>query len=154
MEVAFIFNFITLNFIGVIAVEAGTGAQQAAKMRRTFIILIVVIFTLLSAVFFAMHFLAPEYKFIALEICNVVMALLSLSSYLIIQKNMNDNPQAFVRGVSGASFLKLMVCMVSILVYVLLNRANIHKPSVFVMFGIYAVYTIMETILLSRLVRE
>ena len=83
------------------------------------------------------------------------MAILSISAYLMVQKQMdNNNPQAFVRGVSGASFLKLMVCMVSILVYVLLNRAHIHKPSVLIMFGIYAVYTIMETILLSKLVRS
>jgi Ca2+/Na+ antiporter len=58
-----------------------------------------------------------------------------------------------VRGVYSASFLKLMVCMVSLLVYVMLNRATIHKPTVFVLFGIYAVYTIAETILLSRIVK-
>ena len=124
-------------------------------MRRKFIILTLIIFTLLSAVFIAMHFYAPAYQVIALEAGNVIMAILSISADLMVQKQMdNNNPQAFVRGVSGASFLKLMVCMVSILVYVLLNRAHIHKPSVLIMFGIYAVYTIMETILLSKLVRS
>lgn len=123
-------------------------------MKNKFIIVTVVIFIFFSAVFFAMHTYAPEYKFAALEIGNVVMAFLSISSYVMVQKQLDNNAQAFVRGVSGASFLKLMVCMVSILVYVLLNRAHIHKPTVFVMFGIYAVYTMTETILLSRLVRE
>jgi len=96
----------------------------------------------------------PGYQLYVLETGNVIMAALSLSSYLLVQRSLSNNPQAFVRGVSGASFLKLMVCMVSILVYVLLNRTHIHKPSVFILFGIYAVYTIMETILLSKLVRE
>jgi Ca2+/Na+ antiporter len=101
-----------------------------------------------------MQYYAPAYKFVALETGNAVMAFLSVISYLMVQKQLEHNTQAFVRGVSGASFLKLMVCMVSILVYVLLNRTHIHKPSVFVMLGIYAVYTMTETILLSKLVRE
>jgi len=70
-----------------------------------------------------------------------------------VNKQVDSRPQAFVRGVYSASFLKLMVCMVSILVYVLLNRTHIHKPSVFVLFGIYAVYTVVETWVLSKRVR-
>jgi Ca2+/Na+ antiporter len=154
LEVAFIFNFIPLNFIDGIALAADSGAEQTTKMRKKFIALTLVIFILLSGLFVAMHFYAPGYHIYALEAGNVIMALLSLYSYLMVQKTLGNNPQAFVRGVSGASFLKLMVCMVSILVYVLLNRSHIHKPTVFVMFGIYAVYTIMETVLLSKLVRE
>lgn len=154
MEVAFIFNFIPLNFIGGIALATDPGAEQTTKMRKKFIILTVVIFILLSGLFMCMHFYMPGYQVYALETGNVIMAVLSLSSYLMVQKSLSNNPQAFVRGVSGASFLKLMACMVSILVYVLLNRSHIHKPSVFILFGIYAVYTIMETILLSKLVRE
>lgn len=123
-------------------------------MRKRFIIVSVTIFVILSALFIALRTYAPEYRFVALEGGNTVMLLLSLSSYLIVTRQMDSRPQAFVRGVYSASFLKLMVCMVSILVYVLLNRAHIHKPSVFVLFGIYAIYTISETWLLSKLARE
>lgn len=83
-----------------------------------FIIVTVIIFVVLTAVFYAMRAYAPDFHFVALETGNVIMALLSLSSYFIVKKQLNDNPQAFVRGVYSASFLKLMVCMVSILVYV------------------------------------
>jgi len=80
--------------------------------------------------------------------------MLSLGTFLLVEKQVDGRPQVFVRSVYSASFLKLMVCMVSILVYVLLNRANIHKPTVYVLFGIYATYTITETWLLSKLVRD
>ena len=123
-------------------------------MKTKFIITIVIIFIVLSAGFYALKIYAPDYKFITLECGNLVMAILSLSTYIIVEKQKTARPQAFVRGVSGASFLKLMVCMVSILVYVLLNRSHIHKPSVFVLFAIYTVYTIIETTALSKLVRE
>jgi hypothetical protein len=123
-------------------------------MKGRYVTVTLIVFVLLSAIFFALRMYAPEFHFADLEIGNVVMAGLSLMSYFIVKKQMDGRPQAFVRGVYSASFLKLMVCMVSILVYVLLNRAHIHKPSVFVLFGIYIVYTIMETWLLSKLVRE
>ena len=121
-------------------------------MKR-FVIVIVVIFVALAAVFYALKNYAPDFNFIALETGNVIMAVLALCSYFLVRKQMTGNPQAFVRGVYSASFLKLMVCMVSILVYVLVNRSHIHKPSVFMLFGIYAVYTIMETLLLSKIVK-
>ena len=104
--------------------------------------------------FFTLKKMAPEFHFVALETGNTIMALLSLITFFIVKKQLTNRPEAFVRGVYSASFLKLMVCMVSILVYVLLNRTHIHKPSVFVLFGIYIIYTVMETWLLSKIVRD
>ena len=123
-------------------------------MKKQFIISIVVIFITLTAILYALNVNMPAFQFSVLETGNTIMVLLCLITYLIVNKQMGGNAQAFVRGVYGASFLKLMVCMVSILVYVLLNRVHIHKPSVFVLFGIYALYTIAETWLLSRMARE
>ena len=123
-------------------------------MKKQFIFAIVTIFIVLSVVFLGLKTYAPVYQFSALETGNIIMAALSLITYLLVDRQLDSRPQAFIRSVYSASFLKLMVCMISILVYVLLNRANIHKPSVFVLFGIYAVYTIVETWLLSKLVRD
>lgn len=120
-------------------------------MRTRFIIATVTIFVILSVSFYA---LPRDYKFGTLECGNLIMALLSLSTFFIIEKQKASRPQAFVRSVSSASFLKLMVCMISILVYVLLNKSHIHKPSVFVLFAIYTIYTVMETLALSKSVRE
>ena len=123
-------------------------------MKKQYAVIILVIFAVLSAVFFAMQSYMPDYHFTVLEVGNVVMAALCLSSFYMVSRQVGNRPQAFIRGVYSASFLKLMVCMVSILVYVLLNRVHIHKPSVFVLFGIYIVYTSVETWLLQRIVRE
>ncbi len=85
---------------------------------------------------------------------NSIMAILSILTFFIVKKQMNEKPEAFVRGVYGATFLKLMVCMAAILLYVLFDRKNIHKPSLFILFGIYAVYTTMETLLLMKLAKQ
>lgn len=93
---------------------------------------------------------APEYHTTALEIANYVMAGLTLAVFALMNKQIDNRPNAFVRGVYSGSLLRLMVCMVGILVYVVLNKSKIHKPSVFIMFGIYAVYSATETAMLSR----
>lgn len=122
--------------------------------QRQFLIMMVTTFLLLSGVFYSLSVYAPQYRFRALEAGNSIMAVLSITTFLMVKRQSETNSQAFIRGVYSASFLKLMVCMISILGYVLLNRANIHKPTVFVLFGIYGLYTAMETILLSKAVKE
>jgi len=121
---------------------------------KKYLLAIVVIFIVLSIGFYVLKMTAPEFQFIALMTGNTLMAILSLSAYLMVKRQIGNKPEAFVRGVYGASFLKLMVCMVAILVYVLLNRTHLHKPTVFILFGIYAIYSAVETILLSKLARE
>ncbi|MCD6011507.1 MAG: hypothetical protein K0Q79_1369 [Flavipsychrobacter sp.] len=125
-------------------------------MRKKYLISILSVFVVLSIVFCAMRFYMniPYDRFATLETGNTIMALLALTTYTMVMKQKEKSAQAFVRGVSGASFLKLMVCMISILVYILVNRAEVHKPTVFMLFGIYAVYTIIETWLLSKSARE
>ncbi|HRO41659.1 MAG TPA: hypothetical protein PL009_02415 [Flavipsychrobacter sp.] len=122
-------------------------------MKWKFLVMIIAVFAVLSAVFYGVETYAPDYRFNVLMGGNLLMAVLSVASFFIVTKTINERPQAFVRGVYGATFLKLMVCMASILVYALLNKKNIHKPSLFVLFGIYAVYTVVETWMLSKLAR-
>ncbi len=125
-------------------------------MRKKYLLSILSVFVVLSIVFCTMRFYMniPYAHFAVLETGNTIMALLALVTYTMIMKQKEKSPQAFVRGVSAASFLKLMVCMVSILIYILVNRSDVHKPTVFMLFGIYAVYTIIETWLLSKSARE
>jgi len=123
-------------------------------MTKSFLIATIVIFFVLSAVFYSMKTFAPEFRFNVLMTGNVMMAVLSILTYFIVRKTVSERPEAFVRGVYGATFLKLMVCIVSIVLYAILNKKNIHKPSLFVLFGIYAVYTAVETWLLGKMARD
>ncbi len=123
-------------------------------MRRQFVVAIIIILVVLDVFFRVLKMRMPEFHITALLIANYVMAALSLSAYALVNRQLDNRPQAFVRGVFSATFLKLIVCMVAILAYVLLNREHIHKPSVFMMFGIYVVYSVTETILLSKVAKE
>ena len=123
-------------------------------MNKTLISGILIIFIVLSATFYVLSISLPAYQFCTLETGNVLMAGLTFVTWLIVKKQIKERPQAFIRGVYSATFLKMMICMVAILAYVLVNKATLHKPSIFILFGIYIVYSVMETWLLSKLARE
>ncbi|WP_276132094.1 hypothetical protein [Polluticoccus soli] len=122
-------------------------------MKNRFILIIVLLFVILSAIFFWLKAAAPQYAFGALMGGNIIMAVLAIVSYVLVTAQISQRPEAFVRGVYSSTFLKLFVCIVAILTYALVNKPNVHKPSLFILFGIYAVYSIAETWQLSRMAR-
>ena len=123
-------------------------------MKKTFLISIIGLFIVLSIGLYFLCTSIPEFKYPALEIANSIMLVLGLLAYTMINKPKGATTGAFVRGVTGVSFLRLMVSMVAILGYVMVNKEHIHKPTVFTLMGIYALYTAIETVLLSKLARE
>ena len=124
-------------------------------MKKYFIIVVVLIFALLCAGLYALKSAQPAYDLNVLLAGNIIMAILTVLTYYMVISQADKNPAAFIRGVSASTFLKLLVCMGSILIYVMIKQGkNIYKPSLFVLLGIYAVYTITESMVLSKLVRK
>ncbi|MCC6186559.1 MAG: hypothetical protein IT256_05335 [Chitinophagaceae bacterium] len=96
-----------------------------------------------------------DYDLVAMQVANILLALLSVFSYFMLRKNMKvGRPRAFVNGVYGSTLLRLMLCMGSIFIYLFANKGNIHQPTIFVMMGMYVVYTAFETISLSKISKQ
>lgn len=123
-------------------------------MKKIFIPAVLALFAVSSAALYWLWYSNNAFQLPALMVGNIIMAILCIVSYFIVVKQIASRPQAFVRGVSGASLLKLLVCMAGVLTYVLVYRPNVHKPSIFVLLGIYAAYSTIETIILSKWARE
>ncbi len=123
-------------------------------MKNRVLLYIITCFVLLQIVFYLLHQAYPAYGILTLSIGNGIMAGLCVITFYMVKKQIDRRPEAFVRGVYGATLLKLMICMTAMLVFILLNRSNLHKPTLFILFGIYAVYTAVETWLLSQQVRK
>lgn len=122
-------------------------------MKKYFFLFLILIFIILGTIFYLLKQNNPEYRLNVLMTGNLIMFLLSAFTFYNVRKSIKERPQAFVRSVYGSTFLKLIVCIFSILIYALLNREHIHKPSLLMLFGIYAVYTGVEAVVLSKLVR-
>ena len=124
-------------------------------MKKYFILIVVILFATLCGGIYALKNADPGYDTNVLMTGNIVMAVLSAITYYLVTGQVSKNPAAFVRGVSASTFLKMLVCLGGILTYVVVKKGQgIHKPSLFMLLGIYAIYTITETWLLSRFVRN
>jgi hypothetical protein len=123
-------------------------------MKQRFLLITLIIFVLLNAVFFFVRDQMPEFDFTAMAMANLIMAFLSTTSYFLISKQLDKSPQAFVRGVYSATFLKLFVCLVGVVAYALAQKPKVHKPTIFVLLGIYIVYTVTETLMISKTARK
>jgi len=86
---------------------------------------------------------------------TLVVAAISFLSYLISARSVNSkNPNEFVRGVMGGTFLKFFLCIVAVGVLLFLLQKKLHKPDLFLLMFVYLVYTVVETGLLFTLSRK
>ena len=84
-----------------------------------------------------------------------VLAGISILSYYISSRNVNsDNPNQFVRGVMGGTFLKFFLCIVAAAIFIFLMKKNLHKPDLFLLMFVYLVFTVLETGLLFILSKQ
>ena len=86
---------------------------------------------------------------------TLVVAAISFLSYFISARSVNSkNPNEFVRGVMGGTFLKFFLCIVAVGVLLFLLQKKLHKPDLFLLMFVYLVYTVVETGLLFTLSRK
>jgi len=90
-----------------------------------------------------------------LLIANSILFLLTLAGFVIQGKAINSqDAQKFVRSVYASMMIKMFICMIAILIYMVMNRQNINKPSLFASMGIYIFYTIIEVSGLMKAARK
>lgn len=123
-------------------------------MRRNFIVTIIMLFVIISAILILVKTLAPSFLIGTMLGGNAVLAILSITSYLLVKRKISAKPQAFVQAVMSGSLLKLFACMIGLVTYILINKPHVHKPSIFILMAVYAIYTAVETWLLSLMARE
>lgn len=116
--------------------------------------ILLALFALIAGGAWALRHAYPGFDFTALVAADLIMLLLSLAAWAMLRKSVAERPQAFVRGVYGATMLRLFVCLIGILTYALMNRTHLHKPTLFVMFGIYMAYTVIETVAFSNTAKK
>lgn len=86
---------------------------------------------------------------------NLFLFLVTLFSFLIARKGLQDkNPHAFVRSIYGSILFKLFICLIAAFIYIAANKKDLNKPAFFACMGLYLVYTFLEVLILTRLLRH
>lgn len=90
-----------------------------------------------------------------LLIGNLALALITGLSYYMNRKGLqSSNNNAFVRMVYASTLSKLMLCLVGIAVYVIVNRANTSRVTIFILMFLYVAYTVVETLSLQKVTKK
>ncbi|HNF71388.1 MAG TPA: hypothetical protein PLP34_03180 [Chitinophagaceae bacterium] len=85
----------------------------------------------------------------------LILALITLLSYLISVRSVDGkNPHRFVRGVMGATFLKLMLCIAAVAVWLFWQKAHFIKSDLYFLMGVYVLFSVVEAFSLSRLSKK
>ncbi len=87
---------------------------------------------------------------------DAVLALLSIVAYVMANNALKSpNPNAFIRAKMGSTMLRIFICIAGIGTFAYLNsKAPSTKPTIFLILGMYVVYTILESAVLSRKSRK
>lgn len=120
-------------------------------MKKVFIISHLLVAIVLAIVIYFIEAKFPLFDAKALWIGNILLFGLSLLSLRMIKTTDGKSAQGFVNGVYASSLLKIVICSLSILLYVLLNKQGLHKPTVFSLLGMYFFYTMLDGSMLSNM---
>jgi hypothetical protein len=87
---------------------------------------------------------------------NLILFITTIVSYIFALRGLNaTNPHRFVRGVYSSIMVKLFICLVAALVYILnTTKDTLNKPALFACMGLYLVYTFLEVRTLTKVLKE
>ncbi|HLY68541.1 MAG TPA: hypothetical protein VKR53_02360 [Puia sp.] len=95
------------------------------------------------------------FNIFVLSVGNFILFLATAGSFLLFQKALqNNNPHVVLRMIYSGLALKMFVCVVAMLAYVLVMRNEVNKMAIFGWLGLYCIYTFTEIKILMRLSRR
>lgn len=117
-----------------------------------YLIAVVVVFLALCGMVYAFNASQPgSYDLNALLIGNGILAILSAVTYFMVTGALkSDNPNAFIRAKMGSTMLRFFLCVVIFIGYAYAHGKAGIKPTVFMFLGMYVIYSILESAVLSR----
>lgn len=90
-----------------------------------------------------------------LIIGNVVLfAATAVSFYLFSRSMGSKNPLAIVRSVYGGVFSKMMICLITVFIYIIIAGKGVNKGGIFGCMFLYLLYTIIEVVILMKLSKQ
>ncbi|MDR3712133.1 MAG: hypothetical protein P4L51_04915 [Puia sp.] len=118
---------------------------------------ILVIFVIVNLFLLSSKVWLAQWKLdsVVIMIGNLILcAVTAFSFHLSIKALFHQNIQAFLRMVYSGMFLKMGVCVVSVLVWHFVDPGSIGRLSVMAFFALYLLYTFTEVALLMRLSKQ
>lgn len=76
---------------------------------------------------------------------NLVLFIVTLISFFLYQRAMaHPSTTGFLRNTYSGLFLKLLVCIFAVMIYVMVAKAQTNKPALFACIFLYFLYAVLE----------
>lgn len=85
---------------------------------------------------------------------NLLLFAVTLASFWLTKKSFsNPNPNAFVRAIYGSFMIKFFICAGVAFAYIMAAGKEVNKPALFIIMGLYVIYTTLEVAALTKMLR-
>lgn len=82
---------------------------------------------------------------------NCILFAVTLFSFYLFARSLHaTNPYAITRMIYGSVMVRLVVCLVAVLTYILIERKNVNKAAIIGCLVLYVVYTGMEVAIVTK----
>jgi hypothetical protein len=82
---------------------------------------------------------------------NLILFLATGISFFLYYKALrNNNVQAFLRMIYGGMFLKMMICLFAVFIYIMVVGKSVNKVGIILCLFLYLVYSSVEIVLLLK----
>ena len=86
---------------------------------------------------------------------NCLLFCLSTLILRIQQKGLNNkNPNAFIQSIMLGMLLKMFVCVIAVLIYVLMSKSGINKNGLLLSMFLYLIYLAVEVSAISKINKQ
>ncbi|MEO8821922.1 MAG: hypothetical protein ABI374_13830 [Ginsengibacter sp.] len=90
-----------------------------------------------------------------LLVANAILFLITFFGFYVQTKGVRStNVNAFIRGVYSSLLIKMFIIVVAIVIYILVMGGKMDKLSILTAMGIYIIYTVVEVVQLTKIVRK
>ena len=123
------------------------------KVFRAFvpIVVIFVITTLLFLRVPSLDFLWNMDRWVMIAGNSILFFATFISFYLFSKSLANNNVHAFMRMIYGGMFAKMLICLFSALIYIMIAKKGVSKGAIFGCMFLYFVYTFVEISIIMKL---
>jgi len=127
------------------------------NLYRRFVLIIVSIFLVFSIFFIAAKPILAEWNIDTTILLsgNLLLFIVTIGIFSFQRKALqHSNPNVFIRSMMAGSMIKMLVCAVAVLVYVLAGKEHFNKIVVFIFLGQYIIYMVTEVSAIMKLNKQ
>lgn len=86
---------------------------------------------------------------------NIILFLATAFSFYLYQQSLRSkNVQASFRMIYGGMFAKMMICLFTAIIYIMIAKKNVSKGAIFGLMFLYFLYTFVEVSIILKLSRK